>query len=70
MSRPPKSPADRVADSRARAIERGAIRTPRGVLPPDAAQALDALMQSGYATSRTACIARALVQAAARKDRS
>lgn len=63
----PISLADRVAACRARAIEAGARRTPSGVLPPDAAAALAALMRSGYAASATGCIARALVAAADRK---
>lgn len=60
----PATPAQRVAASRARAIDAGARPTPRGMLPPDAARALDALMASGYAASATACIALALIEAA------
>ena len=56
--------ADRVRDSQARAIRGGARRTPRGILPPEAARALDALHERGYADSLTGCIARALVEAA------
>lgn len=69
-SRNDKTPvplADRVAASRARAIEAGARPTPRGVLPREAADALHHLLHSGYATSATGCIARALIDAAKRK---
>lgn len=61
--------AERVAASRARAIEAGARPTPRGLLPPDAAKALDVLMETGYAGSQTACIARALVAVSRRRAR-
>lgn len=63
-ARKPVPLADRVAASRARAIAAGARRMPGGILPPEAAAALEKLKQSGYADSATACIARALVAAA------
>lgn len=56
----------RVRASEARKIARGGRRLPGGVLPPDAATALDMLQRSGYAPSAAACIARALVAAASR----
>lgn len=60
----PVALADRVAASRARAVAAGARPTPRGMLPPDAARALDTLLAAGYAPSATACIARALIECA------
>lgn len=44
-------------------IAAGGRRMPGGVLPADAADALAALHDSGYAPTLTACIARALVDA-------
>jgi hypothetical protein len=66
----PKPLSARVRDSRARAIEAGARPTPHGILPPDAALALEALHARGYADSLTGCIARALVEAAKRRTKS
>ncbi|KKO71828.1 hypothetical protein [Kerstersia gyiorum] len=60
--------AERVRKSEAELRKRGGRRLPGGSLQPDAAQALDALMLAGYAPSATACIARALLEAAARLD--
>lgn len=60
--------AERVRRAEAKAIAAGARPTPRGLLPPEAAAALDSLQAGGYASSATACIARALSEAAARKD--
>lgn len=60
----PRSLSERVRASRQRAIERGARPTPRGLLPPEALRRLQA---AGYAPSATACIARALVEAAERQ---
>ena len=59
----PKTLAERVRASEARSIEAGAVRMPGGLLPADAAQALDALLKAGYAQSKTAVIARALIEA-------
>ena len=53
----------RVRASEARKIESGGRRLPGGVLPPEAAQALDALVTCGYARSATACIVRAVLEA-------
>lgn len=52
--------------SEARARARGGRRLPGGTLQPDAAEALAKLQAAGYADSATACIARALVEAAKR----
>jgi len=50
----------------AKRIAAGGRRLPGGVLPADAADALAELQDAGYASSATACIARALVEAARR----
>ena len=55
----------RVRASESRSIAAGAVRMPGGLLPADAAEALDQLVNSGYALSKTAAIARALIDAAA-----
>lgn len=62
-TRPPKQ---RAYESRLR--ERGGKRLPGGTLQPDAAAALAALLGAGYAPSATACIARALIEAAGRES--
>jgi len=51
----------------AKRIAAGGRRTPGGVLPPDASSALAALQSANYAPSATACIARALIEAAKTK---
>lgn len=56
-----KSLAARVRDSEARKVKEGGRRLPGGVLPRDAAAALDVLQSYGYASSATGCIAAALV---------
>lgn len=61
------SPSKRVAASRARAITAGAQRLPSGLLPPDAAVAMDELVEAGYARGKAACIARALIEARGRQ---
>lgn len=58
-----KTLAQRVRACEARSIERGAVRMPGGLLPPEAAHALEALVASGYAPSKNKTIARALIQA-------
>ena len=63
MPHPPLTPAQHSRASERRALAAGAIRTPGGILPAAAAQALDALMQQSYAHSKTEAIARALVEA-------
>ena len=65
----PLTPAQHSRASERRALAAGAIRTPGGILPAAAAQALDALMQQSYAHSKTEAIARALVEAAARHNK-
>lgn len=50
----------------AKRIAAGGRRLPGGILPADASAALDELHTSGYAPTLTACIARALVDAAKR----
>lgn len=50
----------------ARQLQRGAVRLPGGMLPPEAVRALQQLLASGYAPSKTQAIARALIEAAAR----
>ena len=59
----PLTLAQRVRASEQRSIDAGAIRMPGGWLPAEAAQALDALVAANWAPSRTAAIARALIEA-------
>lgn len=66
MNTQPVPLVQRVRASEARAIAAGAARIPRGMLPADAAAALDKLLAQGYASSKAAVIARALVAAADR----
>lgn len=47
-----------------RLIESGSRRMPGGMLPPEAAAALDALMHRGYEKSYVRCVSRALIEAA------
>lgn len=65
----PKGLAASVRKSEARARERGGRRLPGGTLSPPAAVALAELEAAGYADSATACIGRALVEAAGRVRR-
>ncbi len=55
--------SQRVAESRARLIEAGGRSIPRGMLKPDAAQALADLVAAGYAATETGVIAAALLDA-------
>lgn len=64
MNTQTKTAAQRVRESERRSISGGAVRMPGGLLPAEAATALDALVTGGYASSKTAVIARALVDAA------
>jgi hypothetical protein len=66
----PATQAERNRASEARKVGRGGRRMPGGVLPPDAAAALDNLQATGYACGALACIARALISASsqARQD--
>jgi len=58
------TPSERVRASEARKIKAGGRRMPGGVMSPDAAAAVERLAAAGYAASVTACIERALVEAA------
>lgn len=62
----PMTLRQRVRESEARKIKAGGRRIPGGVMPADAAQALDKLSAAGYGDSASACIFRALVEAAER----
>jgi hypothetical protein len=66
----PATQAERNRASEARKVDAGGRRIPGGVLPPDAAAALDSLQATGYAPSATGCIARALLDAASRAKRA
>ena len=58
-----KTIAQYVVESRRRAIAKGAQRLPDGLLTPEAAAALDALLAAGWASSRAQIVNRALVEA-------
>lgn len=64
MTKPNRTRSEIVRDSEARRLEAGGRRLPGGILPADAAAALDFLLGEQYGTSATGCIARALVEAA------
>jgi hypothetical protein len=57
---------NRVRASEARKVQAGGRRMPGGVMPREAAEALDQLQAAGYGASASACIHRALVEAAGR----
>lgn len=61
--KPQKPLADRVRDSRAKALANGHKRMTI-VLPPEAAQALVALRAAQPQSSNAACISQALIEAA------
>lgn len=61
-----KSQAARARDSEARKIAAGGRRMPGGVMPPDAAAALDVLQRNQYGSSASGCIFRAIIEAAER----
>lgn len=65
MTTDPKPQKQRTYESRIR--QRGGMRLPGGSLQPDATRALEMLLVAGYAPSATACIARALLDAAKRQ---
>ena len=65
----PLTPAQHSRASERRALAAGAIRTPGGILPPDAAKALETLAAAGYSNSRTSIIARALIEASLRHNK-
>lgn len=66
----PLTPAQRVRSAEAALVARGGRRMPNGHLQPDAAQALDALVQAGYAASPVAVISAALLDAQRKITRS
>lgn len=66
MKPEPVSAADRVRASEARKIAAGGRRIPGGVMPADAAAALEALQAQGYGGSAAGCIFRAVIEAAER----
>ena len=59
----PLTPAQRVARAQTALVARGGRRIPSGYLQPDAAQALESLVQAGYAASPVAAISAALLDA-------
>ena len=59
----PKTPAQRVRSAEAALAARGGRRMPNGHLQPDAAQALQSLVDGGYASSPVAAISAALLDA-------
>ena len=61
--RTPKPRAQVVRDYEAKARLSGAERLPGTLLAPEAAKALQALLERGYAPSKTQVIARALLDA-------
>ena len=61
----PLTPAERVRRARAALLERGGKRIPTGYLQPDAAAALQKLVDCGYAPSPVAAISKALMSTAA-----
>lgn len=66
MSSDPTSSAAQVRASEARKIAAGGRRMPGGVMPADAAAALDTLRANAYGDSASACIYRAIIEAAER----
>ncbi len=64
MSKDPTTPAARVRASEDRKIAAGGRRMPGGVMPADAAAALDVLIAEGYGNSASSCIYRAIIEAA------
>jgi hypothetical protein len=62
--------SDRVAASRQRVIDAGGRPIPRGMLKPDAAQALSDLIASGYADSEAGAISAALLDAQKKMQRA
>ena len=57
------TPAQRVRASEARKIKDGGRRMPSGVMSPDAVKAMNQLLRAGYASSMTACVERAIIDA-------
>ena len=63
LSAAPLTPAQRVRNAEASLVARGGRRMPNGYLQPDAAKALAALVENGYAASPVAVISAALMEA-------
>lgn len=61
----PLTPAERVHRAQTALVERGGRRMPSGYLQPDAAAALQKLVDCGYAPSPVAAISKALMSTAA-----
>ena len=59
----PKTPSQLVRESEARSIAAGAVRMPGGLLPAEAASALNELLADGYAGSKIAVISKAIIEA-------
>lgn len=57
-------PRDRVRKSENKRLAQGGRRIPGGILPAEAAEALEKLKAAGYAKSGAGCIARAIIEAA------
>jgi hypothetical protein len=62
----PSDAAKQVRASEARKIKAGGRRMPGGVMPADAAEALDKLHAAGYGDTISGCIFRAIVETAER----
>ena len=60
----PLTPAERVHRAQTALVERGGRRMPSGYLQPDAAAALQKLVDCGYAPSPVAAISKALLATA------
>jgi hypothetical protein len=67
---PPALSGAKVRRSEAALKERGGRRMPNGMLQPDVAQALDALVTGGYAASPVAVISAALIDAQKKMQKS
>jgi hypothetical protein len=59
--------AARVKKARALLVKRGGAKIPGGFFQPDAAEALDYLHRHKYDPTRVGCLARALIETAARE---
>lgn len=63
MNTIPLTNYQRVRRAKNKAIELGGRRAPDGILPKDVAEALDALIKSGYATTSIGAVSKALLDA-------
>lgn len=70
MTSKPLTLSERVTRSNAALVARGGCRNPSGYLQPEVAEALDALVLAGYAPSRLAVIAQAVLDAKRKMDRT